>query len=263
MTRRRPRPGHPRTGALLPALFAVILLAALTGCSGTTAAAAPTTLTVFAAASLKQTFTTLGQRFEAGHPGIRVRLSFAGSADLASQLDQGAPADVFASADTKNMDKAVAAKRVQRSAVFASNTLQIAVPPGNPAHVRTLADLTRPEVRLVICAPAAPCGAATQQVAAAAHLSFTAVSEESSVTDVLGKVENGEADAGLVYVTDVRQAAGKVTGVTFPEASGVVNRYPIAALTDAAQPVLAQQFVDLVLGAEGQKVLAGAGFAKP
>ncbi|HEX2892620.1 MAG TPA: molybdate ABC transporter substrate-binding protein [Marmoricola sp.] len=219
------------------------------------------TLTVFAAASLTHSFTQIGHEFEAAHPGVRVRLSFGGSSDLVSQIQAGAPADVFASADTANMDKLGAT--AQKPEPFATNTLEIAVPPGNPAHVTTFADLAKPGVKLVTCAVEVPCGSATQAVAKAAGVSLKPVSQEQSVTDVLGKVSTGEADAGLVYVTDVKGAGSAVQGVPFPESKGVVNTYPIAVLADAGQPALARQFVAFVLGRSGRGVLADAGFGAP
>ena len=224
----------------------------------------PTTLTVFAAASLKSTFTTLGRSFESAHPGTRVTFSFAGSADLAAQLQSGAPADVFAAADEKNMTKVTADQLVQGAPrVFATNRLEIAVPPDNPARIGSLADLAEPGVRLVTCAVEVPCGAAARQVQQAAGVTLTPVSEESSVTDVLGKVRSGEADAGLVYVTDVRAAGPRVKGVALPEAGRALNRYPVAALAKSRQPGLAAEFVQLVTGAEGQRVLGAAGFGRP
>ena len=255
--------------ALATAMGAVLLVASACGSGSNTAAgpppdAATRTLTVFAAASLKNAFTELGGVFEGGHPGTRVAFSFAGSADLVSQLQAGAPADVFAAADTKNMDRAQADRLLLGEPVpFASNTLQIAVPPGNPAGISSLADLARNGTKLVTCAPAVPCGAATQRVAGAAGVILRPVSEETSVTDVLNKVQSGEADAGLVYVTDVRGAKGKVTGVAFPEAAQAVNRYPIAVLAGSNQQDLSREFVELVTGPEGRRVLSAAGFARP
>jgi molybdate transport system substrate-binding protein len=223
-----------------------------------------TTLTVYAASSLTSTFTELGKRFEASHDGVEVSFSFGGSSDLVAQIDQGAPADVFASADTATMDRAVAADAVEGDPVaFASNTLEIAVPPDNPARVTSLQDLAEPATRVVVCAPEVPCGAATQKVEEASKVDIEPVSEEQAVTDVLTKVESGEADAGLVYVTDVQAAGDQVEGVTFPESSAAVNTYPIAALKDSRNADLAKQFVDLVTGSDGRSVLADAGFAKP
>ena len=222
------------------------------------------TLTVYAASSLTSTFTELGKQFEADHKGVKVTFSFGGSSDLVAQLQGGAPADVFASADTANMDKATGDSLVEGDPVdFASNTLEIAVPPDNPARVSDVADLAKAGTKVVLCAPEVPCGAAAQKVEQVSGVTIKPVSEEQSVTDVLGKVVSGEADAGLVYVTDVKAAGDKVKGITFPESSSAVNTYPIAALADSKNKDLAQQFVDLVTGDAGQQVLADAGFAKP
>lgn len=218
---------------------------------------------MFAAASLTKTFTQIGAEFEKAHPGTKVRFNFAGSSDLVAQLQQGAPADVFASADTRNMEKATAdALTAGAPVVFASNTLQIAVPAGNPAGVTSLQDLAKRGVKVVVCAAQVPCGSAAAKVEATAGLEIEPVSEEQNVTDVLGKVLAGEADAGLVYVTDVKGAGGRVEGVEFPEASVAVNTCPIAALKDSRNPVLAAAFVEAVTGPAGQSALAAAGFAK-
>lgn len=221
----------------------------------------PTTITVLAAASLTQSFTEIAKDFEAEHDGVTVKLSFGGSSDLVEQIQSGAPADVFASADTKNMDK-LGADAVDPED-FASNTLEIAVPPGNPAKITSFADLAKKGLKLVICAPEVPCGNATKTVADATGTTLTPVSQEQSVTDVLGKVSSGEADAGLVYVTDVKAAGDDVEGITFPESSEAVNTYPIATLEDSDDAKVAQELVDFVLGAKGQKVLSAAGFARP
>jgi molybdate transport system substrate-binding protein len=222
------------------------------------------TLTVFAAASLKATFTAIGDEFEAAHPGTTVTFSFAGSSDLVTQIQGGAPADVFASADTKKMDKLTKDDLVDGTPVnFASNTLEIAVPPDNPADVSSLQDLAEPDVKVVVCAPEVPCGAATQTVEKASGVDIKPVSEESSVTDVLNKVTSGEADAGMVYLTDIKGAGDKVKGVTFPESSEAVNTYPIATMAGSKNKELAKQFVGLVSGPEGRKILSAAGFATP
>jgi len=260
----------------LTAFAAGALVTALAGCgsgatpsstsgsAGDAPGASTSTLTVFAAASLRSSFTILGQQFEAAHPGTTVTFSFAGSSDLVTQLQQGAPADVFASADTTNMDKAAADGLVSGSPVtFASNTLEIAVPPENPAGITSLRDLAKPGVKLVLCAPAVPCGSAAKKIEAAAEVTLEPVSEESAVTDVLNKVQTGEADAGLVYATDVQGAGGKVKGIAFPESKEAVNVYPIVPLSASKNLDLAWQFTDLVTSAQGQQVLADAGFAKP
>ena len=222
------------------------------------------TVTVFAAASLTATFTELGKAFEAEHPGATVTFSFAGSSDLVSQLTEGAPADVFASADEANMAKVATAKLADGPPVdFATNVLAIAVPPGNPAKITAFADLAKPGVRTVVCAPQVPCGAATAKVEASSGVTISPVSQESSVTDVLGKVESGEADAGIVYVTDVKGAGSAVGSVPFPEAASTVNTYPIVALKTAAYPGGAAAFVDFVTGEKGRAVLTAAGFGAP
>ena len=250
-----------KAGAL--AVSIGLTTAMLTGCSSNTPAATQK-ITVFAAASLKKSFTEIGERFTTDNPGTAVEFSFAGSSDLVTQLTQGAPADVFASADAKNMDKVAKAGLLAVDPVtFASNTLTIAVAPGNPKKITSLKDLAQPGISVVVCAPQVPCGSATQRVEQAAEVRLNPVSEESSVADVLNKVVTGQADAGLVYVTEVQGAGDKVAGIPFPEAAGAVNTYPIAALKQSGQADLAQKFVDLVTGEAGQKILAAAGFAKP
>ena len=243
----------------------VLVAAGVSGCGGDDDASGDdTTLTVYAAASLKSTFEQIGEDFEGSHDGVTVEFNFAGSSDLVAQIQQGAPADVFASADTANMDKLTGDDLIADGPEdFASNTLEIAVPPDNPAGIESLQDLTEDGVNLVICAAEVPCGAATQKVADAAGLSFEPVSEEQSVTDVLNKVTTGEADAGLVYVTDVEAAGDTVEGITFPESAGVVNTYPIGTVADSGNDDLAREFMDLVLDDTGQAVLAEAGFAQP
>jgi molybdate transport system substrate-binding protein len=249
--------------------LAVGILLAVAGCSAAapTPSASPTkdslsgSITVFAAASLAKTFGTLVTKFEAEHPGVTVATSFAGSADLVAQITAGAPADVFASADTKNMAKV--STLVGTPVNFATNVLEIAVPPSNPARIATFADLAKPGVKTVICAPAVPCGAAAAALETAAGVTLTPVSEENAVTDVLGKVSSGEADAGLVYVTDVRGAGSAVKGITFPESGTAVNTYPIATVKASANGKVATAFVDYVTGKVGRSVLAAAGFGAP
>ncbi|WP_157521356.1 molybdate ABC transporter substrate-binding protein [Mycobacterium sp. ACS4331] len=242
--------------ALVPLTLALLVA----GC--TSSQEDSSSIIVFAAASLKSTFTELGSRFEQDHPGTTVTFNFAGSSDLATQLNQGAPADVFASADTDNMTRA--ADRVSGEPVdFATNTLTIVTAPGNPKGIATFADLTRPGIQVVVCAPQVPCGAATEKVEKATGVALSPVSEESAVTDVLGKVTSGQADAGLVYVTDARGAGDKVTALAFPAAADAVNTYPIAVLKDSANPEAAAAFVDLVTGPVGRAALAAAGFAEP
>jgi molybdate transport system substrate-binding protein len=243
-------------------LLAVLCMLLIGGCGSPEQAQKK--ITVFAAASLKQTFTDIGEQFKTENPGALVEFSFAGSSDLVTQLTQGAQADVFASADTKNMDKAAQAGLLAGDPVnFASNTLTIAVAPGNPKKIASFKDLTQPGLNVVVCAPQVPCGSAAHKVEQATGVTLNPVSEESSVSDVLNKVSTGQADAGLVYVTDAKGAADKVVAVAFPEAAGAVNTYPIAVLKESKNQELARKFVDLVTAESGQKVLAAAGFAKP
>lgn len=222
------------------------------------------TLTVAAAASLQNAFTDIGELFEQENDGVTVEFSFAGSSSLVTQLAEGAPGDVFASADQANMDTAVEDGLVEGEApIFARNTLEIVTPPDNPAGVESLADLAGSDLRLVVCAPQVPCGAATEAVAENAGLTFSPVSEEQSVTDVLGRVTSGEADAGLVYITDAEAAGDDVHRVPFEEADDVVNDYPIAVLAGAVDADLAADFVAFVTGEQGLSVLSSYGFLAP
>ena len=247
---------------------AVLLIGLASGC-GSSNQSAPhdgteKTLTVFAAASLKKAFSEIGEHFTTDNPGSVVEFSFAGSADLVTQLTQGAPADVLATADTKNMDRAATAGLLAGApSNFATNTLTIVVAPGNPKKIAAFRDLAAPGLSVVVCAPQVPCGSATTKVEQATGVTLNPVSEESQVTDVLSKVLTGQADAGVVYVTDAQSAGDKVTAVAFPESAGAVNTYPIAVLKQAHDPELARKFIDLVAGEAGQKILIAAGFAKP
>ncbi|GED09415.1 molybdate ABC transporter substrate-binding protein [Cellulosimicrobium cellulans] len=273
---------RPARGALA-AFGAVTLVAALAACGAGAgdgaspsddapdAAGAPVeerTLTVLAAASLRDVFTDLAADFEAERDGVTVALSFAGSADLGDQILAGAPADVFASADERNMTRVVDAGDASDPVTFATNSLTIVTPPGNPAGVETFADLARDDVKVVVCAPEVPCGGATDTVAEAAGVTVHRVSEEANVTDVLAKVTSGEADAGLVYVTDATLAGDAVDVVDVPETDAALNVYPIALVAAAEgsgpeQAALAQAWVDLVTGDAGQAALAAAGFGAP
>lgn len=214
---------------------------------------------VFAAASLRKTFTDLAGAFADADSGAAVDLSFAGSADLLTQLTHGADADVFASADIATMTKAAAAGLLAGApADFASNTLTIAVAPGNPRGVTSFNDLAA--VSVSVCAPQVPCGSTLPRLQAETGVRLSPVTEESSVTDVLSRVTSGQVDAGLVYLTDARVAADAVTSVPFPEAAAAVNTYQIAVLKDSRNPALARRFVDLVAGPTGRQVLAASGF---
>ena len=233
----------------------------LAGCGSSNATGQPQrTLTVLAAASLTEAFGELEKKFEADHPGVDVKLTYLGSSQLAAQIINGVKADVFASADEANMKKVTDDKLANPPQIFASNQLEIAVAPGNPKKIASLADLARPGLAVVVCAPKVPCGSAAQKVEKAAGVKLKPKSEEQDVKAVLTKVGAGEADAGLVYVTDVNTSGGKVAGVTFPEAAQAINKYPIAVLREAPQADLAQAWVDLVRGADGQAALTKVGF---
>ena len=222
------------------------------------------TVKIDAAASLKKTFDVLGAEFEKANPGVKVSLSYDGSSVLATQIIGGAPVDVFASADNKNMAKVTDAKLITTTPIeFATNTLQIAVAKGNPKKIDSLKDLTDPGLKVVLCEAAQPCGAAAATALKAADVTVKPVSQEQSVTAVLTKVQSGDADAGLVYKTDVLGSDGKVTGVDFAESAQAVNHYPIAPLDKAPNPAAAKAFIALVTGPTGQKVLAAAGFGPP
>jgi molybdate transport system substrate-binding protein len=254
-------------------LLAATLGAGLTlaaGCGGTGESSSGSsgkggkTLFVFAAASLTETFTSLGRTFESAHPGVKVKFNFGGSSALAQQITQGAPADVFAAASPATMKTVTDANDASGTpATFVRNRLEIAVPPSNPGRVKTLKDLTNPRLKVVECAPEVPCGAAALKALAAADLTVKPVSQEQDVKAALTKVRLNEADAALVYRTDVKSAAGKVTGIDFPEAAKAINDYPIVTLAKAPQPGLAGQFVQLVLSAQGRSVLTQAGFESP
>ncbi|MER6419682.1 molybdate ABC transporter substrate-binding protein [Streptomyces sp. NPDC001137] len=222
------------------------------------------TVTVFAAASLKESFTTLGKEFEKAHPGTRVTFSFGGSDTLAAQITGGAPADVFAAASPKTM-KIVTDKKdaVGTPATFVRNQLEIATLPGNPDKVASLKDLTKSSLKVVLCDKTVPCGAAAQKALDAGKLRLTPVSYEQDVKSALNKVALKEADAAVVYKTDVKAAGGKVQGVEFPESADAINDYPITLLKDAPNAAAAKAFIALVRSAEGRQVLTAAGFLKP
>jgi molybdate transport system substrate-binding protein len=251
-------------------LLAAALLLGLGGCGGPATATpsgdgGPTgTVTVFAAASLTGVFSELGEQLEAEHEGLTVQFNFAGSSALATQLAQGAPADVFASADPAQMAAVTdAGLAAGQPAVFAGNVLEIAVPAGNPGAVTGLPDLADPARIVALCAPEVPCGAAAERLFDAAGLTAAPDTLEEDVKAALTKVQLGEVDAALVYATDVRAAGDDVEGIEVPEAGDVVNEYPVAALAAAPNPAGAQAFVDLVLSDEGQQAVADAGFRAP
>lgn len=273
------RPTHRRTLQLAVGGTAVLL--ALSACSssddsaGASASSSPSagtssagdlkgTVTVFAAASLKESFTELGTEFEAAHPGTKVSFNFGGSDALAASITSGAPADVFAAASPKTMQIVTDANDAAgEPATFVRNQLEIAVVPGNPEDVTSLKDLTKSGIKVALCAKEVPCGAAAQKALDGAGLKLTPVSYEQDVKSALTKVELKEVDASVVYRTDVKAAAGKVEGVEFPESAGAVNDYPIVLLKDAPNAGAAEAFIAFVRSEQGAKVLSEAGFLNP
>lgn len=266
----------PRTrlAALGAAALAAALAAVLSACAGPTGApsgdggtgtagTADSELLVLAAASLTEPFTALAPRFEQTHPGTTVNLAFGGSSALAVQISHGAPADVFASAAPQPMDSLVAAGWAETPSVFASNSMQVAVPADNPAHVSDLADLARPDVKVALCRPEVPCGAGAAAVLDAAGLRVRPVTLEADVRATLTKVELGEVDAAIVYASDVLSAGGTVEGIAIADAVNVSTSYPIARLSDSENPDLAAAFVDYVVSDDGLATLADAGFQAP
>jgi molybdate transport system substrate-binding protein len=235
-----------------------------TSTTGSAPAKESGTLTVLAAASLTTSFNKIKADFESAHPGVTVKLTYDGSSTLVQQISNGVAADVFASADQANMDKVTKAGLNDGAPqLFARNKLEIAVPPSNPKNIAGFADLAKPGVVVVVCADAVPCGAAALKVEQATAVKITPASKETAVTGVLSKVESGDADAGLVYLTDVESAGSKVKGVPFPEADKAINDYPITVLKDAPQAALAKEFVDFVRGEQGRKELGAVGFQLP
>lgn len=246
-------------------LFACAAVLALSACgssSGPTSIPLSGTLNVFAAASLTDAFNALGASFHAANPDVTVRFNFAGSPTLVTQIENGAPADVFASADTTNMDKLKSDgfSATVTPAVFAHNQLEIVVAAGNPKGIHTLADLARPGIVYIAAGPTVPAGKYAAQILAKAGVSVTPKSLETDVKSVVGKIELGEADAGIVYITDVKAAGAEVAGVEIPEVDNVVATYPITIVKGSANFAAANTFVAFVVSAEGQAKLKDFGF---
>lgn len=243
------------------------VIALLAGCSSSggngsgAGGALSGSITVDAASSLTEAFDSLKQKFEADHAGTTITISYGASSDFATQISQGAPADVFASASTSSMD-AVGGQAVHPTN-FVTNTLEIAVPPGNPAGIHSVNDLAKPGVKVAVCDPEVPCGSVAQDVFKNAGIAVHPAASLADVKTTLAAVESGEVDAGVVYVTDVRAAGDKVDGVTIAADVNSTTTYPIAVLKDAKNPSLAQAWVDFVLSATGQQVLTADGFGKP
>lgn len=248
-------------------IAAIVLLVSLTACGASAGSGASTDrseVLVSAAASLTDAFAEMAAAFERAHPGTDVVLNLAGSSALREQILQGAPADVFASANMSNMEQVVEAGEVAAEPdVFARNLLQIAVPAGNPAGITGLADFGRPDLLIGLCAEGVPCGDFARQVLTRAGVTPAVDTNEPDVRALLTKIEAGELDAGITYVTDVASAEGKVQGVGIPENENVVAEYPIAVLANAPNPDGASRFIQFVLSDAGQKILAGYGFEAP
>lgn len=254
------------SSASKPAAAPATTAATTAGAASATSSAPAVTgsITVLAAASLTGTFTQIGKDFEAAHPGTKVTFSFGASSTLANQINQGAPADVFASASPTNMQQVSDAGNVSGTPdTFVKNQLVIAVPKGNPKNITSLADLTKPGVKVVECAAQVPCGAAATKALAAANVKLTPASLEADVKSTLAKLTLGEADAALVYRTDALSVADKVQGVEFPESAQAINSYPIAVLKNSTNADTAKAFVDFVESAPEIAVLTAAGFQKP
>ena len=229
-----------------------------TSATATTAASAGN-LTVLAAASLSESFKELGAAFEAKHPGSKVTFSFDASSALATQANNGAPADVFASADQANMKKVTDTGNATGPKVFTHNKLAIIVAKGNPKKVKSLADFAK--ISFVLCAPEVPCGKYGLEALSKAKVTAKPKSLETNVKGVVTKVTSGEADAGIGYVTDAKAAAANAEGIDIPDAQNVIAEYPMAVLKQSANSNLAYAWLDFVLSPDAQAVLAKFGFA--
>jgi molybdate transport system substrate-binding protein len=227
------------------------------------AAAGTNAITVFAAASLQGSFTKIGDQFEAAHPGDKVTFSFGPSSGLATQIVNGAPASVFASAAPANMDQVVKAGDAAGPSDFAKNKMEVAVPPGNPASVSSVDSLAKSSVKVALCQPQVPCGVVAAKVFKNAGLTVRPVTLQPDVKSVLTQVELGNVDAGMVYVTDVKAAGSKVKGVPVPASDNASTLYPIATIKGAKNMPVAREFVSYVMSPAGQQVLSAAGFEKP
>ncbi|AEW96396.1 MULTISPECIES: molybdate ABC transporter substrate-binding protein [Streptomycetaceae] len=259
----------PRRAALVMGAAALVIpLAACGGsksaapaASGSAPAGGRTTLTVLAAASLTDVFRNEGAAYEKSHPGTTVKFSFAGSQDLAAQVRQGAPADALVTADTKTMDGL--REETGTPTVIAKNRLTIVTAPGNPKKITGLSDLAKPGLKVVLAAPEVPVGRYGKKVLDAQHVTVHPVSQEPSVRSVLGKVELGEADAGIVYVTDAKAGGAKVSTVTVPDARNAIAAYPAATLKGSAHAKAAADFVAWLDSPQAQSILRAAGFQQP
>jgi molybdate transport system substrate-binding protein len=251
-------------------IAAGVVAVAVAGCSSSStsspsasSSSSTGTITVFAAASLMETFTQLGKQFEAAHKGDTVKFSFGPSSGLSTQITSGAPADVFASAATANMETVVQAGDASNPQNFAKNTMEVAVPPNNPAKVTSVNDLAKKSVKVAVCQPQVPCGVVAAQVFKNAGITVKPVTQATDVDSVVTEVETGNVDAGMVYVTNVLSSGNKLKGITIPANEIASTLYPIATITSSKHESIAKEFVDYVLSPAGQKVLTAAGFEKP
>jgi len=244
--------------------FTVALLLSLPFAGCTKPAASEHTATVFAAASLTAAFEDLAKAFEASSSGHQVELHFAGTPQLVVQLQEGAPVDVFASADEPNMQKVVATgKTAAEPRIFARNRLTIVTAPGNPKRIKGLADLGRAGLRAVLCGPEVPAGHYARDALGLAGVTVTSVSDEPNVKAVVSKVQLGEVDAGIVYVTDAKAAGAAVGAVAIPDEHNVVAEYPVAAMTAGHGRAAGEAFVTFLFSAKGQRILESYGFQRP
>jgi molybdate transport system substrate-binding protein len=221
-------------------------------------------ITVFAAASLTDAFDEVGSAFEDANPGVSVEFNYGGSSDLRDQILGGAPADVFASANTSNMDAVAEGDGLDgEPETFVTNVLEIAVPPGNPGDIEGLDDFGDDSKLIGLCAEEVPCGEFGREALANAGVTPAPDTNEPDVRSLLEKVESGDLDAGIVYVTDVQAAGDAVEGIEIPEEDNVVAQYPIATLAESGSPDVAEAFVEFVLSDDGQEILQSFGFGPP
>ena len=268
---RGPHRRYPALFAVACAAVAAVMLAACSSSSGgSSSGSSPAagkvsgTVVVFAATSLTEAFDKIGAQFEKANPGVTVKFNYNGSSSLATSINQGAPADVFASAAPENMKTVTdAGDAVGTPQIFTRNTGEIMVEKGNPKKITSVKDLANPAIKVAVCAPEVPCGAVATAIFKNAGVTVKPVSEETNVGGVVTKVTLGEVDAGIVYVTDVKENAGKADGVTIPADQNDITDYPIVEVKGVPNASGAKAFISYVLGPDGQKVLASFGFMPP
>ena len=267
---RGPRRRHPALFTVVCAAIAALVLAACSSSTSTPSASSSGsgkvsgTVVVFAATSLTDAFDKIGAQFEKAHPGVTVKFNYNGSSSLATSITQGAPADVFASAAPANMKTVTdAGDAAGTPQVFTRNTGEIMVEKGNPKKIMSVKDLANPAIKVAVCAPEVPCGAVATAIFKNAGVTVKPVSEETNVGGVVTKVTLGEVDAGIVYVTDVKESEGKATGVPIPADQNDITEYPIVQVKGAPNATAGKAFISYVLGPDGQKVLASFGFLPP